>query len=690
MNSLLVSTLATGFCFRLHSSLANARVIPASQHPLMHSAQPLMHQASPLISAETEPWLKLNYTSDEIRTADAPELLTAQRHDVSLRTVSSPHFQVIDAQAWTLLGKSPSIKLLLKGRSSTLNFAQGAATYFPDDDSVWFAGPAGQHSNGAFVDNEVYKIDNLTTLAHKVSTGQGDLNQDFAAQDVTSPNRFWTNGGNPYADAWLITIRGLNGSHTGGVALVERTAGHVAETLIDNFGGFHFNSPSGVVVHPTSGFVFFTDPDHDCTQHLTRNATLRPATYAFSPLTGQLTTLDVRTVVQPGSLAFSPEVDKLYISDISTPHGHVCESFKAPSLIYSFDVVTKYNNQGKPSDIDVTHSLSNGNILASVASSMTGSIKVDSTGNIWTATSTGVEVFLPTGKLAMKVFLPSGGAADIVFAGMGRLIVLARTQVWLIQLNHDLSDPGLFGRPGPQQEAPWVHHGHFSKANHTHGHQPPNGGAREPQLPSNATVLTDGSSEVANTPITSNSTNTNDATETPGPNANATSSDLPSSTALSQASAGKETDPISSGADTSSSSGNVTDSSEPTNTSFTTFAGPNRDQGQTDSSQSLPHNQEQTSNDGSANENETLLQNNPGTTTTPSSASTPSSATSEDSPLLSQSSATDSSNSGPESNSTSTEEPSVSDAANQPSEQGAEELSVNQQSESATPNDAPP
>jgi len=70
-------------------------------------------------------------------------------------------------------------------------------------------------------------------------------------------------------------------------------------------------------------------------------------------------------------------------------------------------------------------------------------VQVDTKGNVWSGNGDGVHVWNSDGVLLGKIFLNTT-SANMVFAGKGRLVVLADTKVYLAKINAEGLDLGSF------------------------------------------------------------------------------------------------------------------------------------------------------------------------------------------------------------------------------------------------------
>ena len=71
-------------------------------------------------------------------------------------------------------------------------------------------------------------------------------------------------------------------------------------------------------------------------------------------------------------------------------------------------------------------------------------MQVDAQGNVYSGCADGVHVWNPTGKLLGK-FFTGKTSANMAFAGKGRLVILAETEVYLANIAADGLDLASFG-----------------------------------------------------------------------------------------------------------------------------------------------------------------------------------------------------------------------------------------------------
>jgi gluconolactonase len=151
-------------------------------------------------------------------------------------------------------------------------------------------------------------------------------------------------------------------------------------TLVDRYEGKRFNSPNDLAIR-SDGSIYFTDPPYGIDPKKEELGFY--GVYSLSP-DGKLTLL-AKDMVRPNGIAFSPDRNKLYVSD------------SQENYIRVFDV----NSDG---------TLSNSRVFAELKdSSKSGTpdgLKVDSQGNVYSPGAGGIWIFSAESNLLGKVTVP--------------------------------------------------------------------------------------------------------------------------------------------------------------------------------------------------------------------------------------------------------------------------------------------
>lgn len=205
-----------------------------------------------------------------------------------------------------------------------------------------------------------------------------------------------------------------------GTRRVTRTEYDGTITVIaDRYEGKRFNSPNDVVVR-SDGSIWFSDPaygiDSDYEGHRGQSEIGACHVYRADPQTGACSVV-ADDFVRPNGLAFSPDEDKLYISDTGASHVP-----GGPRHIRIFDV----DDQG---------ALSGGTEFAACTVGAFDGFRLDDAGRIWTSAGDGVHCYEPDGTLIGKVLIPET-VANVAFGGpkRNRLFICATTSLYSVLL----------------------------------------------------------------------------------------------------------------------------------------------------------------------------------------------------------------------------------------------------------------
>ncbi len=183
--------------------------------------------------------------------------------------------------------------------------------------------------------------------------------------------------------------------------------------LADKFNGKPFNAPNDGAVAP-DGAVWFTDPGYGSLMDYEGNKgelLLKEAVYRLDVKTGKLD-LVTDEVYKPNGLCFSPDYQKLYVSDTGASHYP-----EAPRNIKCWDIA-----DGK--------TLRNGRSFCSMelpgkGAGFADGIRCDVDGNVWASAGwvgdgyDGVHVFAPDGQRIGQILLPEI-CSNVCFGGSKR------------------------------------------------------------------------------------------------------------------------------------------------------------------------------------------------------------------------------------------------------------------------------
>ncbi|PWN48056.1 calcium-dependent phosphotriesterase [Violaceomyces palustris] len=376
-------------------------------------------------------------------------LLTAfaviQAQDLNVQTVDRralnpptdfdrARFQVFNPElASAILGDSPTLTQLVY--SPGYAFAHEAPVYFPDEDAIYFCsdagGPLGR--SNATTNNKVFKavLSNLEAKA-----GNATFEEDVEEVVIDNAGVQMTNGGTNYDGKLLLVNSGRTLDYPGSLALVDRSDPKSVQVLLNNVVGKQFSAPNDVVVHPVTGAIFFTDAWYAQTQLFRPYVELPLSVWRLDPNTGAIQAMtDPSMVKVPNGLAFSPDGSKMYVADTGAAKGgDFAVEGNATSSIYEFDLVQSGGTQR----------LSNRRVFSWVQTGIADGIKVDTEGNVYSATGDGVQVWTKDGEEILKIFLPQG-SVNLAFANDGRLVITSNERIWLAKIK--ANGPALWELP---------------------------------------------------------------------------------------------------------------------------------------------------------------------------------------------------------------------------------------------------
>jgi len=187
------------------------------------------------------------------------------------------------------------------------------------------------------------------------------------------------------------------------------------ETVVDSWRGLRFNSPNDVVVK-SDGTIWFTDPSYGFLHGFRPQPVVGDYVYCYDQQTGQLSVV-ADSFVKPNGLVFSPDESVLYVTDSGANQEADSYYINKPHHIIAFDVLEGQH-------------LMNQRLFAVVTPGFPDGIKVDSRGNVYASSFSGVQVFDPLGDLIGEINLP--GTVNFTFGGPGHNILFITTDdaIW--------------------------------------------------------------------------------------------------------------------------------------------------------------------------------------------------------------------------------------------------------------------
>ncbi|KAA1474220.1 D-lactonohydrolase-like protein [Dentipellis sp. KUC8613] len=334
---------------------------------------------------------------------------------------SPPFFQVFDPAFLDILGPHATIRSVAS--NPDFAFAHEAPIWNPETDDFFFASNDGGALGFSDLNhNSKYGKINLKEVASAIQ----DANASTSAVNVTVteldlPETIqMTNGGTGPYHGNLLLITSGRGPRPPSIALVNPNPPHNVTVLLDNFFGRQFNSLNDIKVHPTNGKFFFTDVTYGFLNQF-RPAPLMPnQVYRFDPTVGSVRVV-ADGMLRPNGIAFTGDGKTAYVTDTGVVGGVFGNNQTNPATIYQFDVDP------------TTHTFVNRRVFAYTDTGIPDGIQVDTKGNVYSGCGDGVQVWNSQGTLIGKFFLGTT-SSNMAFAGKGRLVINAETNIFLAEI----------------------------------------------------------------------------------------------------------------------------------------------------------------------------------------------------------------------------------------------------------------
>ena len=221
--------------------------------------------------------------------------------------------------------------------------------------------------------------------------------------------------------------------------ITSRDSSTKAEILLSSFQGTPFNSVNDIIVHPKDGTIWFTDPCYGYHQGIRNAPQLPNQVYCHDPETG-VTRAVADGFTRPNGLCFSPDLQRLYVTDTGAVHGssEVPFDLQGPAHIYAFDLAS-WGGRAKPVSI-----LVNKRLFAFAPGRLPDGIKCDTNGNVYSGCRDGIEVWDESG-IPLGVIRIKGGVANFCFGDRGVIYACNETKLWKININEGVEGALLAG-----------------------------------------------------------------------------------------------------------------------------------------------------------------------------------------------------------------------------------------------------
>ena len=194
------------------------------------------------------------------------------------------------------------------------------------------------------------------------------------------------------------------------------------ETVVSHYQGRRLNSPNDVVVK-RDGTIWFTDPPYgivsDHEGHKADSELGDCYVFRFDPATCVLRIVS-DFVEEPNGLAFSPDENRLYVSDTSAA---LRTDGGGNHHIVAFDVIGGQD-------------LANPRVFAVVEPGLADGLRVDVHGFVYASSADSVQVYHPDGIRMARIPVPEK-VGNLCFGGPGgnELFISASTSLYRIVLN---------------------------------------------------------------------------------------------------------------------------------------------------------------------------------------------------------------------------------------------------------------
>ncbi|KAG4427518.1 hypothetical protein IFR05_017001 [Cadophora sp. M221] len=217
-------------------------------------------------------------------------------------------FTTYDPGFSSIIGPNPTLKLLLSRKPHP--FAHEAGVFFSDNDTLFIT------SN---IYREPLKNNERCVQINKISLGSGENGPTW--EEIPSNDIPMANGGVNYQNGILFCSQG-SPTTPSGLYHMAREAPYTVTPILTSFYGRPFNSVNDVVVYPTDGSIWFTDPTYGFMQGFKSKPELPNQVYRFDPVTK-----GVRAVADgfgmPNGICFGPgrEPEVVYVTDTEKVRG---------------------------------------------------------------------------------------------------------------------------------------------------------------------------------------------------------------------------------------------------------------------------------------------------------------------------------------------------------------------------------
>ena len=216
-----------------------------------------------------------------------------------------------------------------------------------------------------------------------------------------------------------FTMQG-NLSRPAGIAIFNHQKNET-RTLINKANGQAFNSPNDIII-TENDHLFFTDPSYGYEQKFRPPPQLGNWVWSIN-LDGNNLRMVADGFSKPNGIALDVKRNRVLITDTGYVSGDGTINPGAPRTIYQYKLNA---NQKNPI-------LSQRAALNIAAKGIPDGIKIDQSGNIWTGTAAGIEIFSQHGSRKRTIPIDRG-ISNLTFASPNDLYLLGGQQLWSLKL----------------------------------------------------------------------------------------------------------------------------------------------------------------------------------------------------------------------------------------------------------------
>lgn len=261
--------------------------------------------------------------------------------------------------------------------------------WYPPTDDFFFVQNAGAKAAGTGLAK--------SAIVQKINLKQADAVKDErnatgkVQVDVVETNVINPNGGTNWRGQIVFCGEGQGVGIPSSLFLMNPVPPYNSTVLLNNYFGRQFNSLNDIAVHPSNGWLYFTDVDYGVLQDFRGKNQIRRQVYRFNPDTGVVRAV-TDYMLRPNGLTFSPDGKWLYVTDTGAAHGFAGMDWEDPASIYRFGV--RSNGQLGP-----------GELFTYVHVGVPDGVRCDSEGNVYSGVGDGVHVWNSDGTLLGKIYV---------------------------------------------------------------------------------------------------------------------------------------------------------------------------------------------------------------------------------------------------------------------------------------------